>query len=96
MALGACYGSPMLNIILGISVGISLYLFSSNDNIWASSFSLEPVSNRIIFCLIVIILNLIMTIVYVILNSYKMDFRLGMILFSSYFIFIVVNLVLQD
>ena len=95
MAFGACYGSPMLNIVIGMSVGISLSLLGSSNGLWKSVFIFHPLSVRVIFCLCWLVFNLLLTLIYVIRNSYKADFRLGIMLYVSYFVFGVVNLLIE-
>ncbi|KAJ3211476.1 hypothetical protein HDU67_004512 [Dinochytrium kinnereticum] len=78
MALGACFGSPMMNILLGVGVtATSIILPSGNPYILGQSAILQNT------CLALLI-SLAITLLLVIVAKFKIDFKVGWVLLVEY------------
>ncbi|OAL70071.1 hypothetical protein A7D00_5600 [Trichophyton violaceum] len=105
MALSACFGGPMLNILIGIGVG-GLYMTlqpiqnmqsaSITPAVWAT---LQPypieVSKTLIISAATLMLTLLGLLILVPLNKWRMDRNVGFGLVSLWFISTVINVVLE-
>lgn len=79
MAIAACFGGPMLNLLLGVGLSGSYIIFINGGNPYhvemGRSLSVSGVGLLII---------LIFTLIIVPLNRYWMSKRLGLVLIAAY------------
>ncbi|OWB80357.1 hypothetical protein B5S32_g4625 [[Candida] boidinii] len=79
MSLAACIGGPLLNLLLGIGVDGLIVLLNSSNNINELKFDLNLTLYISIFCFLI---NLCFILIYVPLNSWRIDKNLGLTLIS--------------
>ena len=103
MAFSACFGGPMLNILLGIGLG-GLYMTVSGANKRQHKHPDQPikfkpyhveVSATLLVSAVALLVTLIGLLVVVPLNKWKMDRRIGWGLIGLWCISTVVNLVVE-
>lgn len=95
MALSACFGGPLLNILLGISIsGIIAFVGGANSKHEISAITLHP--NRSLFFVSgSAILNICVLLVLMLWTRWRMERVVGYILASLWIICTVVNVVLE-
>ncbi|KAI9031866.1 Sodium/calcium exchanger protein-domain-containing protein [Phycomyces nitens] len=89
MAMSACFGGPMLNIMLGVGIGAT-YVTSKHG----VPYSIE-VSSTILVSAIGLLVVLISSLILVPLNGYRMSRVFGYSWITIYLICTVINLVLE-
>lgn len=94
MAMGASYGSPMLNIVLGMSVSVaySLVALDSSEPLLTRSFVMGPLPTSLIVSLASLILTLVFSIVYIYFHRFNADRTFGFLLIGSYLILLLIQL----
>jgi solute carrier family 24 (sodium/potassium/calcium exchanger), member 6 len=85
MGFSACFGGPMLNILLGIGISGS-YIIAQTEKPYKLDFS-----NTLITSSVGLLVLLVMTAVVVPLNGYQLTRRWGMVLIGSYTVIMAVN-----
>ncbi|KAF8638304.1 hypothetical protein AX17_002324 [Amanita inopinata Kibby_2008] len=89
MGFSACFGSPMLNILLGIGIS-GTYITNHTSRPYYLDFSASlHVSAIGLLCL------LAATLIYVPLNNYYLTRRWGILLIASYIIMMAVNIIVE-
>ncbi|KAL7268046.1 hypothetical protein RUND412_009344 [Rhizina undulata] len=91
MALSACFGGPMLNILLGVGISGLYMTLSKADN---EPYKIE-VSSTIIISAATLLLNLVMLLVAVPMNNWRMSRRIGWTLIAFWVVSTVVNLIVE-
>jgi sodium/potassium/calcium exchanger 6 len=96
MAIGASYGSPMMNIVMGIGVSTLILMSrsSSNGSLFQQSYVLESVSRELYISIGSLLFTLLFSILYMIKFKFEADARFGMILIFFYCVLTVVQLIL--
>ncbi|KAI9832385.1 MAG: hypothetical protein M1819_004373 [Sarea resinae] len=103
MALSACFGGPMLNILLGIGIS-GLYLTLRKGHHWHDKHPNRPtkykpyqieVSSTLMISAITLLVTLVALLIVVPLNGWKMDRRIGWGLIAIWCISTVGNLVVE-
>ncbi|KAI8096385.1 Sodium/calcium exchanger protein-domain-containing protein [Halteromyces radiatus] len=89
MAMSACFGGPMLNIMLGIGIGAT-YVTCQRQEPYAID-----VSSTIIVSSIGLLIVLISSLVFVPLNGYRMSKWFGYTWIGIYLITMMINLILE-
>lgn len=79
MAIAACFGGPMLNILLGVGLSGSYMIYSNNGE----AYHIE-MGRTLIVSGIGLLLILVTTLIAVPLNGYWMNQRLGACLIGAY------------
>ncbi|KAM5471173.1 hypothetical protein MauCBS54593_003512 [Microsporum audouinii] len=104
MALSACFGGPMLNILIGIGVGGLYMTLQSEQNMYSTSSSnawatLQPypisVSKTLIISAATLLITLIGLLIVVPLNKWRMDRNVGFGLVTIWCMSTVINVVLE-
>ncbi|EFR01851.1 sodium/calcium exchanger protein [Nannizzia gypsea CBS 118893] len=105
MALSACFGGPMLNILIGIGVGGLYMTFQPIQNIHSASIntalstSLQPypitVSKTLIISAATLMITLLGLLIVVPLNKWRMDKNVGFGLVALWCISTIINVVLE-
>lgn len=90
MAISACFGGPMLNVLLGIGLS-STYLISTNDG---NPYEFKE-SSRLLISGIGLLIVLLITLIVVPLNNYKLSKTWGIFLIGSYVFGMIVHLFFQ-
>ncbi|OJJ42992.1 hypothetical protein ASPZODRAFT_1251619 [Penicilliopsis zonata CBS 506.65] len=99
MALSACFGGPMLNILLGIGLG-GLYMTLQRD-IPSSSSSASPPSYDIAISKVLVIsgatllLTLVGLLIIIPLNNWRMDHKIGWGLIALWTVSTLINVVAE-
>lgn len=95
MALSACFGGPLLNILLGISIsGILAFVSAASSKQELSAIDLHP--NRSLFFVSgSVILNISLLLVLMLWTRWRMERVVGYILSGLWVICTVVNVVLE-
>ncbi|EGG03937.1 uncharacterized protein MELLADRAFT_89752 [Melampsora larici-populina 98AG31] len=90
MAISACFGGPMLNVLLGIGLS-STYLISINDG---NPYEFKE-SSRLLISGIGLLIVLLITLIVVPLNNYKLSKPWGIFLIGSYVFGMIIHLFFQ-
>lgn len=88
MALLACFGGPLLNLLLGIGIN-GLLVLKLQD---LTQFTFEIDSNLMISS-VFLLLNLLFILVLVPNNSWKFDYRIGAIMITSWLLGTLINII---
>ena len=102
MAIGASFGAPMLNILLGIGVSILFSILQSDPSssaplqtsIWTRYYDFGSIPMSLYRSLFALQFALVFTFLYIVRNKFIADASLGYFLLSGYFIFTFVNILL--
>ncbi|KAJ1659700.1 hypothetical protein IWQ61_001253 [Dispira simplex] len=89
MALSACFGGPMLNILLGIGLSATTITSTTHKN-----YDL-PVSNTVFVSSMGVIVSMIIMLFWVPFHGYRMTQGLGIMLIIIYSICMGINMVLE-
>lgn len=89
MGFSACFGGPMLNILLGVGVSGS-YVISQT----AEPYEIN-VSNTLYVSSFGLLFLLAATLVFVPLNDYYLTRRWGILLIATYTMIMIVNIVVE-
>ncbi|KAG6865731.1 hypothetical protein C0991_012377 [Blastosporella zonata] len=89
MGFSACFGGPMLNILLGIGMSGSYIIHKTGTPF------LVPFSTTLLVSVIGLLGLLVITLVYVPLNKYVLTRRWGIMLVSFYTILMTVNVIVE-
>lgn len=89
MAFSACFGGPMLNMLLGVGVSGTYLIHQSGE-----PFSLE-FSSTLFVSTIGLLCLLVTTMIFVPYNDYKLGKRWGIFLIATYLITMVVNIIVE-
>jgi len=89
MAFSACFGGPMLNMLLGVGVS-GTYLIHQTGQPFTLHFS-----STLLVSTVGLLSLLIATMIFVPLNNYKLTKRWGIFLIVSYFVIMAVNIVVE-
>ncbi|KAJ1968489.1 hypothetical protein IWQ62_001220 [Dispira parvispora] len=89
MALSACFGGPMLNILLGIGLSATTITSATHKN-----YDL-PVSNTVFVSSMGVIISMIIMLFWVPLHGYRMTQGLGIMLIIIYSVCMGINMVLE-
>lgn len=89
MGFSACFGGPMLNILLGVGVSGS-YVISQT----AEPYEID-VSNTLYVSSFGLLFLLAATLVFVPLNDYYLTRRWGILLIATYTMIMIVNIVVE-
>ncbi|KAJ1919604.1 hypothetical protein H4219_001852 [Mycoemilia scoparia] len=91
MAIAACFGSPMLNLLLGVGLAANAAAASKNGKPFKISLSSPavPLSIAMLF------IGVVMTLFAVSANGYRMTQRVGKILLCIYLLTFVSNVLLE-
>ncbi|KAF8252701.1 hypothetical protein K440DRAFT_357709 [Wilcoxina mikolae CBS 423.85] len=90
MALSACFGGPMLNILLGIGIG-GLYMTLSKGK---TVYKIE-VSSTLIISAATLLITLVVLLVWVPFNKWMMDRRIGWTLVAIWAVSTIINVVVE-
>jgi len=90
MALSACFGGPMLNILLGIGISGLYMTISKGDPVYHIE-----VSSTLVISAATLLLTLVVLLVWVPLNSWMMSRRIGVTLVAIWTIGTVVNVAVE-
>ncbi|KAI5810172.1 sodium/calcium exchanger protein [Peziza echinospora] len=90
MALSACFGGPMLNILLGVGVS-GIYIAMTRDG---QAYRVE-VSSTLVISAATLLVTLVFLLVCVPLNAWKMDRRIGWTMIALWGVSTAVNLVVE-
>jgi len=90
MALSACFGGPMLNILLGIGVS-GLYMTLSRGT---STYEID-VSSTLIISAVTLLVTLLVLLVWVPLNGWMMSRRIGITLIAIWTVGTIVNVIVE-
>lgn len=91
MALSACFGGPMLNILLGVG-GSGLYMTSKNGG--EQPFRIE-VSSTLMISAGTLLFTLLVLLIWVPLNKWMMDRRIGWVLVGIWAVSTIVNVAVE-
>lgn len=103
MALSACFGGPMLNILLGIGIG-GLWMTihegqGQHDHHPNRPFKYSPyqveISSTLIVSAITVLITLLSLIIIVPLNKWAMDKRIGGGLVALWCVSTIINVVIE-
>ncbi|KAF8577083.1 hypothetical protein K439DRAFT_1639998 [Ramaria rubella] len=89
MGFSACFGGPMLNILLGIGVSGSIIIQESGQD-----YSLH-FSTTLLVSAVGLLVLLVATLVFVPWNGYLLSRRWGLFLLASYVTMMVVNIIVE-
>lgn len=89
MGFSACFGSPMLNILLGIGVSGSYLIHQSSQ-----PYSITVSTTLFVSCFGLLFL-LAATLIFVPFNDYFLSRRWGILLIASYMIIMVINVIVE-
>jgi sodium/potassium/calcium exchanger 6 len=90
MALSACFGGPMLNILLGIGVS-GLYMTLSRGT---SAYGID-VSSTLVISAVTLLVTLLVLLVWVPLNRWMMSRRIGVTLIAIWTVGTIVNVIVD-
>jgi sodium/potassium/calcium exchanger 6 len=90
MGFSACFGGPMLNILLGVGVSGTYMIGQSSQPHYELTFSPTLISSAI--GLLVLLLG---TLLFVPMNGYHLTKRWGWLLVGSYAVIMAVNVVIE-
>jgi sodium/potassium/calcium exchanger 6 len=93
MALSACFGGPMLNILLGIGVS-GLYMTLNGSDSGEQPYVIE-VSHSLIVSAVSLLITLVAFLVLVPLNNWRFDRKTGWLLVAIWVISTTVNVILE-
>ena len=94
MALSACFGGPMLNILLGIGIS-GLYVTTREASHGENPVYNIEVSLTLIISGMALLVNLIGLLVLVPLNKWTMDRRIGWALVALWVVTTIVNVIVE-
>ena len=89
MAIGACYGGPMLNLLLGVG-GTSLYLALRERKPFELS-----LDTGVALGVGTLTLSLLSAVIYIPLNKWSAGKKFGLYLLVLYTVFLVVEIVFE-
>ncbi|CAO3628820.1 unnamed protein product [Cunninghamella echinulata] len=89
MAMSACFGGPMLNIMLGIGIATTYVTIQRQE-----PYPID-VSSTIIVSSISLLIVLILSLILVPLNHYRMSKMLGYLWISIYIVTMIINLIIE-
>ncbi|CAO3634324.1 unnamed protein product [Cunninghamella blakesleeana] len=89
MAMSACFGGPMLNIMLGIGIAATYVTIQRQE-----PYKID-VSSTIIVSSISLLIVLISSLVIIPLNGYRMSRVLGYLWISIYIVTMIINLIIE-
>jgi sodium/potassium/calcium exchanger 6 len=89
MGFSACFGGPMLNILLGIGIS-GTYMTHHSSKPYVVDFSPALVTSAV-----ALLLLLVSTLLFVPLNDFSLTKRWGIFLITSYALILVVNVVME-
>lgn len=89
MGFSACFGGPMLNILLGVG-GAGTYIMRQTQE--AYELTLSP---TLLFSSVGLLALLVGTLIYVPLNDYYLSRRWGVLLICSYLVIMITNVVVE-
>lgn len=89
MGFSACFGGPMLNILLGVGIS-GVYITSQTSQAYTLHFG-----PTLFVSTIGLLTLLVTTLVFVPLNNYHLSRRWGVFLVCSYIALMVVNVVVE-
>ena len=89
MGFSACFGGPMLNILLGIGIS-GTYIIEKTSTPFELHFSTTLVVSG--FGLLTILAT---TLIFVPLNGYFLTRRWGIFLVASYIVFMIINVIVE-
>jgi solute carrier family 24 (sodium/potassium/calcium exchanger), member 6 len=87
MAYSACFGGPMLNILLGIGIS-GAWMNAKNGG---TPYPLQ-LSQNLIISASGLLFVLIITLIWVVCNDWLISRKLGIFMISTYLIFLGINL----
>lgn len=90
MALSACFGGPMLNILLGVGIG-GLYMTLSKGK---TVYKIE-VSSTLIISAATLLITLVVLLVWVPLNKWMMSRRIGWTLIAIWTVSTIINVAVE-
>jgi solute carrier family 24 (sodium/potassium/calcium exchanger), member 6 len=89
MGFSACFGGPMLNILLGVGIS-GTYVISQNSRPYDLAFS-----NTLVVSTVGLLTLLLVTLIFVPWNGYFLTRRWGIFLIASYAIIMTINIVVE-
>lgn len=89
MGFSACFGGPMLNILLGVGVSGSYLIHQSSQ-----PYSLQLSTTLFVSCFGLLFL-LAATLIFVPFNDYFLSRRWGVLLITTYIIIMVINVIVE-
>lgn len=89
MGFSACFGGPMLNILLGVGISGSYVIHQNSE-----PYALE-LSHTLLVSSIGLLVLLAATLIFVPLNDYFLTRRWGILLIFSYTIIMIINIVVE-
>lgn len=90
MAIAACFGGPMLNILLGVGLSGSYLIFTNGGAPLH-----VPMGRTLIFSGAGLLAVLLVTLVAVPLNGYMMSKRMGWSLITAYVVVLSLNIAVE-
>jgi solute carrier family 24 (sodium/potassium/calcium exchanger), member 6 len=94
MALSACFGGPMLNILLGIGIS-GLYMTTISNSRDVPNYYPIEVSSTLIISAATLLITLVLLLIAVPLNKWTMSRRIGWTLIGLWIVSTVINLVVE-
>ncbi|KAH3902114.1 uncharacterized protein SCODWIG_02302 [Saccharomycodes ludwigii] len=98
VAIGSCFGSPLLYFLFGISFD-GLLIFWNNyshprgekQSIWDMCIDFN-VDSRLLYTVYGIITSFVILLLFIPLNGWKLDYKIGILLISVYIIVTLINI----
>lgn len=89
MGFSACFGGPMLNILLGVGISGSYLIYQTSE-----PYGLKLSTTLFVSCWGLLFL-LATTLFFVPFNDYFLSRRWGMLLIAAYIIIVVINIIVE-
>jgi len=94
MALSACFGGPMLNILLGIGIS-GLYMTTISHSHKGADYYPIEVSSTLVISAATLLITLVLLLIAVPLNRWMMTRQIGFTLIGLWVVSTVINLAVE-
>jgi sodium/potassium/calcium exchanger 6 len=89
MGFSACFGGPMLNILLGIGLSGSWIVHTTQKPLYID------LSTTLLVSTFGLLILLAATLIFVPMNDYYLTKRWGMLLIASYVVIMAINIIVE-